>query len=716
MLKIGSLLRRHGRRAAKALWWLITPWHARRRLAALRQRALIEEQGRQRQDFLRRERSRLEGWRLDQKMPYPSPMFDLFDDDSVQAVARLPLANFLWPKQDAAAVSDPWSAARLCIDLLRSDKNLRARFPRALSDGSSGPFGAWLGTPDAALALGLSGEAQRMVVGILDQQVAARARQALMVSEDVRLVLPHGLTPSGQPALFFWFMNFELNQGQLRLEEVWWLFLQSREDPFHELKLAYLFTPIWQQENAEALTVFGESRFLEWFARSYPGASSWLNSTHWPSSDAPVVQLRRAYWARPVWQKMCPLAMSDASQAIRLLNWLLTTDAGLSESALEWCRSLDVDGVATQLASPGLNVIGHFCYPSGLRVSTESIVEGLRLAGTPTSLRDMRTDVNDDPFHVNFSGTEIYDISLVHVQPDPLFEDAYRRADLIEREPRPYKIAYWYWEFPSVPADWNTHAVDEVWAATHFVAQGLRARLSVPVKTLFPGAQLQPFAPRPRAHFGLPEQSFTFLFTFHMMSVMERKNPLGLIRAFQMAFADDEPVTLVLKTSFGERHSEQFEILRTAAKGLNIRLINEVYSSDEVLSLMDACDAYTSLHRSEGLGLTMAEAMLMGKPVIATNYSGNVDFMDDSNSLLVDYQLVSVGKNIPPYSASDLWAEPSIEHAAQLMRKVYDDPQWARDLGAAAQRSARERLSLEAAGGRIRERLVEINAARRSSR
>jgi hypothetical protein len=262
---------------------------------------------------------------------------------------------------------------------------------------------------------------------------------------------------------------------------------------------------------------------------------------------------------------------------------------------------------------------------------------------------------------------ESNDVTIIHVQPEPYFGDAFRRAQLFQRSPRTYRIAYWYWEFDSIPESWVEHArqVDEVWAATEFVARGLRARLSVPVRTLFPGVKLAPYEKRERAYFGLSDEPFTFLFMFHMMSVMERKNPLGLIRAFKTAFRPDEPVRLVLKSSYGDRHPAQLQELRDTAAGANIVVIDQVYSPDDVLSLMDACDAYVSLHRSEGLGLTMAEAMLMGKPVIATNFSGNVDFMDDSNSLLVPYELVKLGWPIPPYDGHLEWAQPSVEHAAR---------------------------------------------------
>ncbi|RYH42278.1 MAG: glycosyltransferase, partial [Alcaligenaceae bacterium] len=273
---------------------------------------------------------------------------------------------------------------------------------------------------------------------------------------------------------------------------------------------------------------------------------------------------------------------------------------------------------------------------------------------------------------------------------------------------------YWYWEFDSIPASWEAQAaeVDEVWVATEFVAKGLRERLSIPVKTLFPGVQLAPYKRRGLKHFGLDDAKFTFLFNFHMNSVMERKNPLGLIAAFKLAFRPGDAVALVLKTMFGHQHSTQMTELRDAAEGWDITIIDQTFGADEVLSLMDACDAYVSLHRSEGLGLTMAEAMLMGKPVIATSYSGNMDFMDDTNSFLVPYKLVEVGRPLPPYDPDLLWAEPSLEHAAKFMRQVFDQPEMARELGARAKASAEAKLSVHEAGRRVASRLTEIRVLR----
>jgi glycosyltransferase involved in cell wall biosynthesis len=501
----------------------------------------------------------------------------------------------------------------------------------------------------------------------------------------------------------------------LRLEAIWWLFLQAAQNPLRELKLAYAFTPAWQQQHPNGLTVFGREAFCAWIAAEYGASGSWVDASTWPEEESPSLQIRSAYWAHSEWRAAHPDALRDEERARDLLIWLSSPAAGLSSRVRSWCNQLDAVAVARELAGLGVNVIGHFCYASGLRVSVESMVRALGHAGVSASLRDVWTDAKDDPHHAAFRGMECHDITIIHTQPEPFFDEAYSRAHLFERSPRTYRIGYWYWEFDKIPESWVEHAgkIDEVWTATEFVARGLRERLEIPVCTLFPGVKLAPYERRSKGHFGLEDEPFTFLFTYHMMSVMERKNPKGLIRAFKRAFRPEEPVRLVLKSSFGDRHPGQMRELHEAAAGANITIIDAIFNPDEVLSLMDACDAYISLHRSEGLGLTMAEAMLMGKPVIATNFSGNVDFMDESNSLLVPYKLVKLGKPIPPYDADLEWAEPSEAHAAEWMRRVYENQAWARELGARAKASAEANLSLEAAGRRVAARLAEIKTLRR---
>jgi glycosyltransferase involved in cell wall biosynthesis len=701
---------------AKGLWWLMTPWLLPKRVRVRRVNreaaqtvALRNAQAREGMQLVRDSMART-------AKLLAMPITSSADALSALQAAATGDAAFLSPwLPQSADIDDVWSAARWCIDFVRSQPECQGVLPRKATN-AEGMALRW--TPEGERALAsLSPRALSCVTALLESDLSSRARQVFLFQQDLRALVPHGLTPAGWPHLLPWFMRYGLVVGKLRIEEIWWLFLEAAQDPRRELMLAHAFTPSWQQQHPDGMTVFGREEFAAWFAAKYAASGDWLNPSTWPEWEDPASQIRIGYAARERWRTTHPDAFADASRAGALLAWLSSPASPLSAALQAWCAQFDPLVLGIELAKPGVNVIGHFCYPSGLRVSVESLVTALGLNDVATSLRDIRTDAKDDPHHTDFRGVECHDITVVHVQPEPLFDTAYERADLFERAPRPYRIGYWYWEFDSIPDSWVTHAqkVNEVWAATEFVARGLRERLSIPVRTLFPGVQLAPYAQRGKSHFGLSEAPYTFLFVFHMMSVMERKNPLGLIRAFKTAFGEDESVRLVLKTSFGDRHPEQFDVLQKAAAGSNIVLINEVYTPDNLLSLMDACDAYVSLHRSEGLGLTMAEAMLMGKPVIATNFSGNVDFMDDDNSLLVSYKLVKLGQPIPPYGADLEWAEPSIEHAAQLMRRVYDNQEWARELGARAKASAETNLSLQSAGKKVKHRLEEIKAMQRTS-
>ena len=145
-------------------------------------------------------------------------------------------------------------------------------------------------------------------------------------------------------------------------------------------------------------------------------------------------------------------------------------------------------------------------------------------------------------------------------------------------------------------------------------------------------------------------RGFLFLFAFDFFSIIERKNPLGLVRAFTQAFRPGEGPTLVLKTINGEKRLTDLERLRVAAADRpDIRLVDEYYTSEQKNALLRLCDCYVSLHRSEGFGLTMAEAMGLAKPVIATAYSGNMDFMSHENSYLVDYETSEVPADSDPY-------------------------------------------------------------------
>ncbi|QND48905.1 FkbM family methyltransferase [Rhizobium lusitanum] len=644
----------------------------------------------------------------------PMPMdLDLSCDGRVLALVEQPRARVLWSPQPAYKVNDIWSAARWTLDLLRRRPDISARFPRALSDGWNGAFARWL-ISDGRRQFGLPQDAVEALRAMFTADLGARPRGVFLWREDIRRAWPHGLTPAGRRDLFRWFIQSGRNEESLRLEEIWWLFQEVSERPEQEVITALCLTPAWQTMFGDGASPFGADRFARWFGATYRVVGPWLDPMKWPFPGSPADQIRLAWRSREDWRYAHPLATKELSAACAFLDWLASGSVPMEPWVATWLSGLDRDAVAVELVRPGFNMIAHFCYPSGLRISAEAMVEGMREIGAGVSLRDVRTDRKDDPGHERFADFETYDVSIIHTQPEPFFDKVFEKSDLSERGPRSYRVAYWYWEFDTIPDSWRVHAarVDEVWAATEFVAKGLREKLSIPVRTMFPGVRLAPFETRGRAYFGLPEDETLYLFTFHMMSIMERKNPLGLIRAFKRAFRPDEPARLVLKTSFGDRLPKEIEKLRKAAEGFRITIIDEVYSPNDVLALMETCDVYVSLHRSEGLGLTMAEAMLMGKPVVATGYSGNTEFMNEENSLLVSYKLVKLGVPIPPYEADYEWAEPSEEDATQFLRRLYDEPDFARALGRKAKADAEQRLSVVEAGRRIVGRLAEIGVSR----
>jgi hypothetical protein len=257
--------------------------------------------------------------------------------------------------------------------------------------------------------------------------------------------------------------------------------------------------------------------------------------------------------------------------------------------------------------------------------------------------------------------------------------------------------------------------VEELWAPTAHIATALGGHATVPVNTIRLPVAPAPAEPRTRTDLGLDEGPFLFLFSFDYLSVAERKNALGVIAAFRAAFSGGEGAQLVIKCINSEHNPDYHARVRSAvADHPDVRLIDGYMSPTDNRSLSAACDCYVSLHRAEGFGLGMAEAMWNGKPAIATGYSGNLDFMTAENSLLVDHELVPIGEGFDPYPADGVWAQPSVEHAAAHMRRVFEDREFAARLGATAAADIRRTHSAAAAGEILAERLELIRATGRA--
>ena len=615
-----------------------------------------------------------------------------------------------WTMPSAAGIHDVWSAARFCIELLCRSPALRTRFPRALSEGATGGYALWLsghgrayyGLPEPALAL---------IADMFRTSISAPVLQVYLTRPDLQAAFPFALTPAGLAPLLKHLHSTHVETGKLRLEQLRWFGLVQAEHPQQGIVRTYQFSPMLQRRFPLGITLFGRHEFAAWLREVCGLKGDWLDPATWPEPSTWPEQIRQAYAAHPALHMSHASPFRSEETARALLEWFAGQD-GLAAEAQARLSDPEVTAQAFKaLAVPGVNVFGHFGYPSGLRTSTESLVEGYRRVGNQAALRDVWVQDDEiDPEHARYADPELYDISIIHVQPEPLFDKVFVRAGLAPRRPRTYRIGYWYWELDTIPAAWDEHVrdVDEIWTATRFVADAFRSRFDVPVHTILPGLQLPALPALGRAHFGVPEGKFLFLFTFHMTSIMERKNPLGLIRAFQTAFGRDRSVGLIIKTSFGASHPAMMAQLQDATASSSITIIDSVYTQAEVLGLMQCCDCYVSLHRSEGYGLTMAEAMLLGKPVIATAYSGNLDFMSPETSLLVDYKLVTLDRPFGPYEVGTRWAEPSVRHAAECMRRVVENRDWARGLGQSAQKDLTERMSLARSGQKMAARLAEV--------
>jgi GT2 family glycosyltransferase/glycosyltransferase involved in cell wall biosynthesis len=278
-------------------------------------------------------------------------------------------------------------------------------------------------------------------------------------------------------------------------------------------------------------------------------------------------------------------------------------------------------------------------------------------------------------------------------------------------------IGYWAWELSKWPAEFELalDMVDEVWAISEFVAESVKTRARVPVITM-PNAVTVPqlgggFT---KLRYGLPEDSFVFYFNFDAASHLDRKNPVAVVRAFNVAFPDSETkVHLLLKTMNVELGVPLWEELqREVAGNARITILTDRMSREEVLGLNLACDAFVSLHRSEGFGRCVAEAMAYGKPAIVTNYSGTRDFAREGTACVVDYHLVPVPAGAYPFCDNQVWAEPDIGHAASLMRRLADEELYRRKIALAGQTFVLENFNEKSIGARYAKRLEEIRTSR----
>ena len=344
-------------------------------------------------------------------------------------------------------------------------------------------------------------------------------------------------------------------------------------------------------------------------------------------------------------------------------------------------------------AGPGMALLGEFGRASGLGMGVRLVRQALEGMGVPAVALDMDAGRAALPP----SGMPL----MLHVNP-PVLPLALLRQDRALLRGRRV-VGMWNWELPVVPEAWRVgfRFVHEVWVTSRFTAEAMAGVVPAGMKVRvvnYPLAVASPVpAPLGRATFGLPEAAVVVLVSFNLASSFVRKNPLAAVAAFRAAFGDRADRVLVLKVGHPGHFPEDFSLLRDAVAGMaNVRIETREMAVGEVHALTACADIVLSLHRSEGFGLVPAEAMLLGRPVVATGWSGNMDFMDADSAALVPFTLVPARDprgvlEVP----GAVWAEPDVGAAAEALRRLADDPAARAALGARGQARARAALGVE---------------------
>ena len=358
-------------------------------------------------------------------------------------------------------------------------------------------------------------------------------------------------------------------------------------------------------------------------------------------------------------------------------------------------------------------LVGHPFAPIGMGEHLRTTFRALRAAHVPVHVLDVYGFANPDPdlktelepFLVENvgRGTSIFCVNGDEVE--AVFDRLGRRANGERR------IIYPAWELANYPAIWarQLERFEEVWASSIFTHGSIARSVSVPVHHLPLATEPRLRQPLGRRAFGIPDASYVFLFFFDLTSFIERKNPFAALEAFRRVLEarPGQDVRFVVKLNSSHTRPEARQRFLDFIRPLGdwIILLDRTMTDAEVKALHLCCDAFVSLHRSEGYGFGLAEAMFFGRPVIATGYSGNIDFMNADTAFLLDYQLVPAPEGAYPHATGQVWAEPDVKQAADIMVRLIDNPTEGRIVGEAASRRIRTHFSHRAAGLRYAARL-----------
>lgn len=407
--------------------------------------------------------------------------------------------------------------------------------------------------------------------------------------------------------------------------------------------------------------------------------------------------IRIAYRVKPILLKVFPV------------SWLRKIKTKMIQRNFSKLKKLNIKPYEEGRYPMGVNLLGSIRAETGLGQSCRLVAEELLHTGLPMTIYNYiqagtmrQTNTEYDEY---VSEACKYAVNLIHINPHEL------GLALLHLERKiwdyRYNIGFWLWELEEFPEEWVPciQCMDEIWTPSEFISCAIRKKTSKPVYTIPYCVTTKQMPECGREAFGLPTDRFLFLMMYDSNSVMERKNPIGVIQAFQNAFSpEDVGVGLVIKVSSAEK-GEIAELKEELAEYENIYFITEMMPKEKVNSLIACVDAVVSLHRAEGFGLVMAEAMYMGTPTIATNWSANTEFMNSDVACMVDCRLVEIEETVGPFRKGQRWANPDVDRAALYMRKLYSDREFHGRISRNAKAYVCEKLGMDQAVRKMMERL-----------
>ena len=366
-----------------------------------------------------------------------------------------------------------------------------------------------------------------------------------------------------------------------------------------------------------------------------------------------------------------------------------------------------------------VNVWGHLSGGFGLGEGARCTVRSLKEAGIRVQLRDLPLVTHPNDHNLTESRQTLHNlypaaIDLIHTNPNILQATDGLREKLELHAP--LRIGFWAWELEDFPIGWESGfaGLDQIWCPSSFTATSIGNCSPVPVTPLphlinWQQAKRiqQKRTKRNRNH------PITCFFACDLWSTLGRKNPEGVISVFQEAFpkmgstaTKPHEARLLLKLSSTDQFPELTNRLMEKIQGdSRIVVITDHLSAEEMVNLWSSVDILIHLHRSEGFGLLMAEAMAAGIPVIATGYSGNLDYMRPGSAVLIPYQFTAINKTEGDYRPGWRWAEPDLEQAAKQLHHLATNESLRIHLGEQGYLSVKDHLSPARLARQVKQRL-----------